>query len=77
MGVKVEHFHDLTPLRGYKENFFAIKDFRKFKKDEHNHGMYFLKIYRFWGVNHLLYLVEMDSNITLHSILSRLIPILV
>ena len=29
VGVKVEHFHDLTPLRGYKENFFAIKDFRK------------------------------------------------
>ena len=30
MGVKVGCFGDLALLRGYKENFFTIKDFRKF-----------------------------------------------
>ena len=38
----------------YKDNFLLQKICEKFKEDGYNHGMYFLKIYRFGEVSHLL-----------------------
>ena len=42
------------PSGGTKKTFLLLKIFEKFKKDEHGHGMYFLKIYIFGEVSQLL-----------------------